>query len=365
MEGDAASKRVVSGSGDLNFKRDGMDIKPLFSEGKTVMDFDVLEELLEKLVGKHLQLNAQDTPLIFTENSIHQKELRLKLTEHLFEKFRLPAIFFCKDSVLASFACGRSTALVLDIGNEQTLASPVHDGYTLQKCVLKHDLGGQTISNMLSEWISKDLGQEVHPRYSFKRKFKTVEGVDQCETTPVECAAVTESYRAYCLRQIVNDLKESICYVAEDAVDNNQVNVRTKDFELPDGKQCTIGGQRAQFPEVLFGRNSGVEGFTGIHTMVTEAISRTDIDIRRDLFSGIVLTGGSAGFKNIVERLQKQIPEIAPQNVKVKVIHSADIKHAAWMGGSILSSLGSFQQMWMSRQEYQEHGAIMVERKCP
>lgn len=99
--------------------------------------------------------------------------------------------------------------------------------------------------------------------------------------------------------------------------------------------------------------------------MVTEAISRTDIDIRRDLFSGIVLTGGSSGFKNIVERLQKQVPDIAPQNVKVKIVHSADIRHAAWMGGSILSSLGSFQQMWMSRQEYQEHGAIMIERKCP
>ena len=70
-------------------------------------------------------------------------------------------------------------------------------------------------------------------------------------------------------------------------------------------------------------------------------------------------------FKHMVDRLQRQIPEIAPQNVKVKVVHSAEIKTSAWVGGSILSSLGSFQQMWMSRQEFQEHGAIMIERKCP
>jgi len=99
--------------------------------------------------------------------------------------------------------------------------------------------------------------------------------------------------------------------------------------------------------------------------MAVEAIGKTDIDIRRDLFQNIVLAGGNSCYKGFVERLQRQIPEIAPQNVKVKVIHSAERKFSPWIGGSILSSLGSFQQMWMSRQEFEEHGAIMIERKCP
>lgn len=77
--------------------------------------------------------------------------------------------------------------------------------------------------------------------------------------------------------------------------------------------------------------------------MVTEAISRTDIDIRRDLFASVIITGGNAMLKNMEERLQKQITDIAPQNVKVKVLRAADIKTSAWVGGSILSSLGSFQ----------------------
>lgn len=58
-----------------------------------------------------------------------------------------PAIFVCKDSVLSSFACGRSTALVLDIGATQTLATPVHEGYALQKCIINHNVGGQTITD--------------------------------------------------------------------------------------------------------------------------------------------------------------------------------------------------------------------------
>ena len=37
----------------------------------------------------------------------------------------------------------------------------------------------------------------------------------------------------------------------------------------------------------------------------------------------------------------------------------------AWLGGSILASLGSFGELTMTRAEYQEHGAVLVERKCP
>jgi actin-related protein len=102
------------------------------------VNFDVLEELLDKSLTKNLMLNAKDTPLILTENSIHNKECRLKLTEFLFDKLEFPAVFICKDSVLTSFACGRSTALVLDSGNKFTTATPVHDGYALQKCIVRH-----------------------------------------------------------------------------------------------------------------------------------------------------------------------------------------------------------------------------------
>jgi actin-related protein len=121
-------------------------------------------------------MQPKDTPLIFTENSVHNKEARLKLTEFLFEKLELPAIFICKDSVLTSFACGRSTALVLDSGYKTTTATPVHDGYALQKSIVRHQIGGETLSQMLSNYLSQTHKVEVKPRYSFKRKFKTVEG---------------------------------------------------------------------------------------------------------------------------------------------------------------------------------------------
>lgn len=136
MNGTAKSK-LVCGFSELGFKRDNMKIQPLYSEDG-VVNFDIMEELLDRSLVKNLILQPKDTPLILTENSVHNKEARLKLTEFLFERLELPAIFFCKDSVLSAFACGRSTALILDSGFKTTTATPVHDGYALQKSIVRH-----------------------------------------------------------------------------------------------------------------------------------------------------------------------------------------------------------------------------------
>lgn len=76
--------------------------------------------------------------------------------------------------------------------------------------------------------------------------------------------------------------------------------------------------------------------------MIVESISKSDIDIRRELFQNIILTGGTTMMKGFQERMQKQLPEISPQNVRVKVLGSFDRRFQPWVGGSILSSLGTF-----------------------
>lgn len=165
----------------------------------------------------------------------------------------------------------------------------------------------------------------------------------------------------------MRDLKRDLFYVAEEPLSGIGAHqtIRSQTFELPDGTSLQIGGERASLLERMFNQEDATEGFTGVQNMVVDSISMTDIDIRKDLFQNVILAGGNSCFKGFTERLQRQITEIAPQNVKVKVITAAERQFTPWVGGSILSSLGSFQQMWMSRQEFEEHGAIMIERKCP
>ena len=111
-----------------------------------MINFDHLEALLTTSLVGNLRLSIKDTPLLFAEDTVHNKEVRMKLTEFLFEKLKVPALFVCKDSVLSSFACGRATAVVLDSGNKFTTATPVHDGYALGKCIIRHEIGGQKLT---------------------------------------------------------------------------------------------------------------------------------------------------------------------------------------------------------------------------
>jgi len=161
------------------------------------VNFDVLEELLAASLIRNLRLPVKETPLLFTEGSIHNKELRLKLTEFLFEKLEAPSIFLCKDSVLSSFACGRSTAIVLDSGAEFTTATPIHDGYALQKCTLRNNIAGNKMTELLFNWLTTEKSLEVKPRFTFKRKFTNVDGVENFTVTPIEVKNCDPAYYKY------------------------------------------------------------------------------------------------------------------------------------------------------------------------
>ena len=98
---------------------------------KSIVNFDYLDDMLNKSLIDNLMINPTETPLLFTEGAIHNKENRLKLTEFMFEKYHIPAMFIGKAPVLSSFSCGRSTAVIIDSGHKVTYATPVHDGYAL------------------------------------------------------------------------------------------------------------------------------------------------------------------------------------------------------------------------------------------
>ena len=98
--------------------------------------------------------------------------------------------------------------------------------------------------------------------------------------------------------------------------------------------------------------------------MILDSIARADVDIKRELFGNIILTGGTTMIKNFSERLQKILPDVAPQNIKVKVISAPERRFQSWVGGSILSSINNFQSMWITKSEYEESGPSVVHRKC-
>ena len=92
------------------------------------------------------------------------------------------------------------------------------------------------------------------------------------------------------------------------------------------------------------------------------SIYKCDLDIRRDLYGNVVLSGGTTMFPGISDRLQKELTSLSPSSMKVKIVAPPERKYSVWIGGSILASLSTFQNLWCSKQEYDESGPAIVHR---
>jgi actin-related protein len=131
-----------------------------------------------------------------------------------------------------------------------------------------------------------------------------------------------------------------------------------------DGNVIVIGNERFRCPEVLFQPSLIGKEASGIHDCTFQTIMKCDIDIRRDLYANIVMSGGTTMFPGIAERMTKELTALAPSTMKIKVVAPPERKYSVWIGGSILASLSTFQQMWISKAEYDESGPSIVHRKC-
>jgi actin-like protein 6A len=109
----------------------------------------------------------------------------------------------------------------------------VHDGYVLQKAIVKSAIGGDVLTECLLKTF-ESKGISIRPRFSFKRKEVRM---GEFEVTPVEFPNTTESYYKYMQRVIAADVKEAVCRVPDSPFDDNSyANIPTTPYELPDGQ---------------------------------------------------------------------------------------------------------------------------------
>jgi len=171
-------------------------------------------------------------------------------------------------------------------------------------------------------------------------------------------------------KEIAREIKEKLSYVAADFVKETQdaeagaLADLDRTYTLPDGNVITVGEERFRCPEALFDPTMVGLEIDGIHQASFKTIQDCDIDIRTDLFENIVISGGTTMFEGLPERLEAEIQAKAPAGTTVEVEASEERKYSVWTGGSILSSLSTFQQMWITREEYDETGPGIVHKKC-
>ena len=146
--------------------------------------------------------------------------------------------------------------------------------------------------------------------------------------------------------------------------DSAQSSSLEESYELPGGQVITIGHERFKAPESLFQPAFIGKESDGIHKLVYDSIMECDVNVRKDLYANTVLSGGTTLYPGIDNRMQKELRDQAPPVMKVNIIAPPERKHTAWIGGSTLVSLSTFEDMWISKQEYDESGPSIVHRKC-
>lgn len=380
-EGGSAGNWYV-GTNSVSVARKGMEMRRAMNGRGVVGDWEVTSKLFGH-VYERMQVEAKEHPVLLSEPSFNTSALRERATELLFEEHGVPALFLAKNAVLASFAHGRATSVVLESGASTTAAVPVHDGYVLSKSLIQSPLAGDELTRIYEHIIRSEFGNPLRPSFSISKKVGKDGDVISVSDKPLP--GITSSFSSYHAHLLVQDIKEGTTKVFQEsnlAIDyslpSSESSPPLLQYILPDGSSLSPGSWRYRLPEIMFNpslhtpssysSHSSISSLPSVQQMLFQAINSCDSDLKKDLLQNIFITGGNTLFPGFSDRLISELSSLFGPQIKLKnqsLPSPSERKNATFIGASILSSLGTFHQMWMSRQEYDEYGKGLVDRKCP
>jgi actin-related protein len=288
---------------------------------------EALEALWDHTFRNVLGVEQEELPILIADPlPLGQSAYpaRQWMTEVMFEKFKVKSLAIFNTSVLSLFSTGRTRGLVVESGEGLTQAVPVFEGYAIPHAIFKMEVAGYDITSKVSKML------ENHPGEAFAGNMRVMQA-----------------------------MKEKTCSVALDY--NTAVKGRdnsdeeSKSFELPDGNIVQVSQDiRYSAPELLFGGRD--QNAPSIQKICMEAINTCDLDFRLDLVRSLVVAGGTSMLPGLAPRLRSELSSLLPGEMskQVDICVDSQRKYAAWIGGSMFASLSTFDQVAITRQEFED-----------
>ncbi|KAJ7283875.1 actin-related protein Arp4p [Mycena rebaudengoi] len=369
------SAKMYMGQYGPSVWRDGMEVSNPLSEG-LINDFEPVSALIKHAVVDVMRCNPSEHPILVTEPAWNTPANRERMAEIMFEEFQVPAFYIANTGVLNAFAAGKGSALVIDVGQTMASVTPVVDGFVLRKGLVYSPLPKLVHAHARHTLVSPHpqrhgRGIDLFPHQLIANKLPVdINAPPRFALREDRVNGVTDSWRAWYEGREVDEWVQSVAGVLEQGWNDQAAAARPpKQYEFPTGYNTWFAQERFSVGEQFFWHSPQLLASNPtlpktIPALITESLRACDPELRQVLVGNVVLTGGGSLFAGFGDRLSAELARSFP-HVKIHAPgNPVERRYGGWLGGSVLASLGTFHQLWISKEEWMEHGKAIVGQRC-
>ncbi|KZT72624.1 Actin/actin-like protein [Daedalea quercina L-15889] len=369
--------KLFIGQNGPSMWREGMNVANPVQNGM-ITNFEPIPPLIDHALREVMRCEPSEHPILVTEPAWNTSANRERMAEIMFEEFHVPAFYISNTGVLNAFAAGKGSAYVIDIGSSTASVTPVIDGFVLRRGIVRlaHSALPQLMQaharHLLIAQTSRRPGIELWSHQLIASRQPVDPGAPpKFELRQDRIAGTTESWKAWAEAREVEEWIQSVAGVLDQGWNEQAASARgARHYEFPTGysnyssaaERYSVGEQFFTHSPQLVASNPNLP--KTIPALISGSLSACEPEIRQVLMGNVVLTGGGSLFAGFVDRLQTELSRNFPHAKIHAPGNPTERRYGAWLGGSILASLGTFHQLWISREEWEEHGKAIVGQRC-